>query len=127
MNDVSRRRASRCISAPDGVSIHAPTAQQIAAVHSPGDSMPHHDIQVLEKKVTELSNALAGLGTTEDLRELLRIIHQPGWTTVAEFLLTNGFIDSITAQARTIAAQREALLNAAREVSSQKEFAAAAG
>jgi hypothetical protein len=87
--------------------------------------MPHHDIQVLEKKVTELSNALAGLGTTEDLHELLRIIKQPGWTTVAEFLLTNGFVDSITAQTRAIATQREALLNAAREVSSQKEFAAA--
>ena len=86
--------------------------------------MPTHDITGLEKKVTDLSNALAHLGTTEDLNELIRIIHRPGWTTLPEFLLVNSIVDSITAQAKTIATQRQQLLKAAEEVGT-KEFAAA--
>ena len=84
--------------------------------------MPTHDIAALEKKVTDLSNALAHLGTTEDLHELLRIIKRPGWTTPAEFILTTSIVDSITAQTKSIATQRQQLLKAAEEVTS-KEFA----
>jgi hypothetical protein len=86
--------------------------------------MPTHDITSLEKKVTDLSNALAHLGTTEDLHTLLKIIKQPGWTTPAEFVLVNSIVESITAQTKSIATQRQQLLKAAEQVTT-KEYAAA--
>jgi hypothetical protein len=42
-------------------------------------------VAVLDKKITALSDALAHLGKGTDLRELLRIIRLPGYTTPAEF------------------------------------------
>jgi hypothetical protein len=42
-------------------------------------------ILVIEKKVSALSDALAHLGKGTSLRELLKIIKFPGWTTPAEF------------------------------------------
>lgn len=86
--------------------------------------MAHHDIKALEKKVTDLSNALAHLGTTDDLKELIRIIHGPGWTTPAEFLLVTSALESISAQTRIVTTQRQQLLAAAREVKPEEAFAA---
>ncbi len=44
-------------------------------------------VEVLDKKVTELSDALAHLGKGTDLKEPIRIIRFPGWTTLS--LATN--------------------------------------
>lgn len=53
----------------------------------------HPDIGKLEKKITALSDALAHLGKGTDLKDPLRIIHNPGWTTPAEWLFAVGIID----------------------------------
>jgi hypothetical protein len=86
--------------------------------------MAHHDIKALEKQVTELSAALAHLGSADDMKELLRIIRGPGWTTIAEFLLVASALESISGQARILTTQRQQLLAAAREVKPEEAFAA---
>lgn len=70
----------------------------------------------IEKKVTALSDALARLSSAEDLRELLKIIKNPGWTTPAEFVFTTSILDSLESQARSMAEQTRQLVNAARQV-----------
>jgi hypothetical protein len=45
-------------------------------------TMPKHDdhVKVLDKKITELSDALAHLGKGTDLKDLIKIIRFPGYT-----------------------------------------------
>jgi len=76
----------------------------------------HPDIGKLEKKITALSDALAHLGKGTDLKDLLRIIHNPGWTTPAEWLFAMGIIDSMHAQANQLAALSTSLREAAGQV-----------
>lgn len=56
----------------------------------------------LETKITDLSNALATLGRGTDLRELLMIIRNPGWTTPAELALVLSLLDSMQAQTKLL-------------------------
>jgi hypothetical protein len=67
-------------------------------------TMPSHidHVKVLDKKITELSDALAHLGKGTDLKELLRIIRFPGWTTPAEFALAITVIDSMQIHANAL-------------------------
>ena len=43
-------------------------------------------VKVLDKKISDLSDALAHLGKGTDLKELLRIIRFPGYTTLQNLL-----------------------------------------
>jgi len=78
--------------------------------------MQQTDLNHLEKTVTELSNALSKLGDGESLREFLRIIHQPGFTTPAEVLLFRGIADSLLEQTRAVAGLKQVLLSSASKV-----------
>ena len=49
-------------------------------------------IDRLDKKITALSDALAKLGSADDLRKLLLIIRRPGWTTPAELAFALGYV-----------------------------------
>jgi hypothetical protein len=77
-----------------------------------------HDIQIgkLDKKITELRNALANLAKAPELTELQRLIHQPPWTTIAEVAFTLTIIESLIAQANTVGKTQAALLKAGKQV-----------
>ena len=53
------------------------------------------DLKLLEKRVTELNRALGKLSDGEDLRELLTILKQPGWTTPAELRFALGITETL--------------------------------
>ncbi|HAT32052.1 MAG TPA: hypothetical protein DCW29_14705 [Janthinobacterium sp.] len=55
-------------------------------------------IQQLEKKITALSDALAHLGQGTSLKELLKIIRFPGYTTPAEFSFNIAILDAMQTQ-----------------------------
>jgi hypothetical protein len=80
--------------------------------------MPNHDdhVKVLDKKITELSDALAHLGKGTDLKELIKIIRHPGYTTPAEFAFNVAMLDSMQAQVASLAVQSEQMLAAGRLV-----------
>ena len=67
-------------------------------------------VRVVEEKITALSAALAELGRGTSLQELLRIIRFPGYTTPAEFALTLGILDGMSAQVRELAKMEKDLL-----------------
>lgn len=73
-------------------------------------------IVTLDKKISALSDALAHLGKGTDLKELLRIIGNPGWTTPAELAFTVAILDSMQAQAAQLTKLSERLLGAGRKV-----------
>ncbi|GAB2849371.1 hypothetical protein GCM10027277_16950 [Pseudoduganella ginsengisoli] len=79
---------------------------------------PDH-IDVLDKKITALSDALAHLGKGESLKELLRIIRFPGYTTPAEFAFTASILDGMAMQIRLLETTGEHLLAAAKQVGQQ--------
>lgn len=79
---------------------------------------PGH-IEVLDKKITALSDALAHLGQADSLKELLRIIRFPGYTTPAEFAFTVTVLDTMASQTRQLETMGEHLLAAAKQVGQQ--------
>lgn len=83
-------------------------------------------IAVIDKKITALSDALAHLGKGTDLKELLRIIRQPGWTTPAEFAFAVTILDSMTEQANQLARTGTRLLEASKQVAEKQVVARAA-
>ncbi len=85
--------------------------------------MPNHNIPGLEKKISALSDALANLNSSNDLRELIKLIRLKGWTTPAEFTLVSAIVDSMTAQVRTIAQLKTSLMRGSKQVAIDKEVA----
>jgi hypothetical protein len=83
--------------------------------------MSSHDdhVTVLDKKITELSDALAHLGKGTDLKELLRIIRFPGYTTPAEFAFTVAIVDSMQSHARALSDLNVHLLAASKLVTAK--------
>lgn len=78
------------------------------------------DIAKLDKKITALSDALAHLGKGGDLKELLRIIRFPGWTTPAELGFALAILDSMQAQANQLTKLSGALLKSGKLVGLEK-------
>jgi hypothetical protein len=73
-------------------------------------------VNILDKKITELSDALAHLGKGTDLKELLRIIKFPGYTTPAEFAFTVMVIDSMHTHVKVLSDLNTHLLAASKLV-----------
>ena len=78
--------------------------------------MPDVHIKELDKKITALSDALAHLGQGTSLKELLKIIRFPGYTTPAEFALTVAILDSMHAHTNALAKLETQLLSASKLV-----------
>lgn len=76
---------------------------------------PEH-IELLDKKISALSDALAHLGEGTSLKELLRIIRFPGYTTPAEFAFSVAMLDGMAHQVRMLEQMAEQLLDAAKQV-----------
>ena len=73
-------------------------------------------LEQLDRRITELSDALAGLGRGADLQELLRIIRQPGWATPAELTFGSAILDSMRVQGLALERLNRQLLAGARRV-----------
>jgi hypothetical protein len=84
-------------------------------------AMPNHDdhVKILDKKITELSDALAHLGKGTDLKELLRIIRFPGYTTPAELAFTLAIVESMQTQVTGLNTQSAQLLAAGKLVATK--------
>jgi len=72
------------------------------------------------KQLTPLINQLIrnirSTSSTFDLRELLRIIHRPGWTSIAEVAFVKGILTATNAHLQVITTLRGALLAGSRRV-----------
>jgi hypothetical protein len=78
--------------------------------------MHTHDPIALNGRINLAREAFEQFGSTDDLDELQIIIHQPGWTTPAEWLMVEGLLETLTAQTQTLFATRQALLAASKRV-----------
>jgi hypothetical protein len=88
--------------------------------------MSDHDmhVRVVTEKVTALSDALAKLGRGTSLRELLKIIRFPGYTTPAEFALTIAILDGMASQVSALAKMEMDLLAGSKQIVEQGRKAA---
>jgi len=75
-----------------------------------------HNIAYLEVRIKELSTQLATLADTQDLEELIIIIHKPGWTTPAEYVLVRGLVDAMHEYTKALASLRQTLIHGSRAV-----------
>lgn len=73
-------------------------------------------IKELDKKITDLSDALAHLGQGTSLRELLRIIRFPGYTTPAELAFSVAMIDNMQLHVQALDKAGQDLLAAGKLV-----------
>ena len=87
--------------------------------------MPH-DIARLEVRLQDLGEALTGLADCEAIGETLRYIHQPGWTTPAEYLLVNELVSALHAQVEVMREMTGALVAGAREIGTAAKVGAQA-
>jgi hypothetical protein len=78
------------------------------------DSQDH--IRELDKKITALSDAMAHLGQGTSLKELLKVIRFPGYTTPAELALTTTILDGMQAHVGALARMETALLSASQKI-----------
>jgi hypothetical protein len=63
----------------------------------------------LDQRLRELSATFAGLGKTDDIDDLLRVIHAPGWTSLRDVFFVNTLLDVVQQTATDAAHQRAAL------------------
>ena len=74
------------------------------------------DIGHLEASLKELMKLLDGLANDDAISEVLRHIHQPGWTTPAEFLLVSELVSAMRAQAEMMSNLQGALVQGSRAI-----------
>ena len=86
--------------------------------------MPSHDFESLERRIGAVRSCFRQLSGSEDLEELIKIIHGPGWTTPAEHGLVAMTLDSMLAHGQTLINTQQQLLAASREVGSKQAVAA---
>jgi hypothetical protein len=78
-----------------------------------------HDAQIkaLEARLNLLSDKLASfVGPSQQVGELIPVIHRPGWTTVAELALVSGLVDSMIRHAELIGDLHLTLMRGAQAV-----------
>jgi hypothetical protein len=78
--------------------------------------MKKHELTHLEAKIKELRATLTNLADGRGFEEFIRIIHKPGFTSVAEATLFNGVVDSMAEQAKTVLGLKQVLLTGAEKV-----------
>jgi hypothetical protein len=81
-----------------------------------------HDIKRLEDKIKRLHHSISTLSISiqppdpGDPNWMWHIIHNPGWTSIAEFALVEASIDSLHNQIETATEQYKRVLEAATQV-----------
>ena len=75
-----------------------------------------------KKRIAELARGISALdralqkGNTNDLKQLLKTIRRPGFTTPAELQFALGIVESLTAQVQVLTQLRGALVKGIRSV-----------
>ena len=80
-----------------------------------------HDIGRLERDIKTFQKSVQAFAHEDTYAQLLKFIHQPGWTTPAEYLLVHSAINAMTAQVRELTALRDSVLSASREIAKAGE------
>jgi hypothetical protein len=75
-----------------------------------------HDIGRLEERITEVRERLLKIVEGEDILELNKIIHKPGWTTPAEYQLVTAIVETIGRHAEVIDQLQTELIKGSRLV-----------
>jgi hypothetical protein len=78
--------------------------------------MEKHNLDKLASGIKTLQQTIAKLGHDDPTPELLRIIHKPGWTTIAEFALVTAGLQAAQDHAEALTRQLNGLLAGARQV-----------
>ena len=78
--------------------------------------MEKHKIEHLEARINELHKSLTALGDQDPVSGLINIIHNPGWTTIAEQTFVAGIVDVMLAQTKTLSEMKKVLLSGATKV-----------
>ncbi|MGH9358258.1 MAG: hypothetical protein ACRD1O_03680, partial [Terriglobia bacterium] len=84
--------------------------------------MKHHDLAHLERQINDLRSSLTRLADDRDLQELLKHIHQPGWTTPAEYTMVTGIVDSMLVHTEALGGLKRAVINGSRAVTASTEL-----
>jgi hypothetical protein len=85
-----------------------------------------HDLSKLERQLETFNKCvteLSGIGLT---KEMLLIIHRPGWTTPAELSLVSNSVESLTQSIEGSIRQSKQLLEAAQQIKSTEKVTTAA-
>jgi hypothetical protein len=80
-----------------------------------------HDIAYLEMRINQLGDQLEVMGDTGDLKELIFLLHHPGWTTPAEYLLVSGIVDVMFEQVNSLTTLRQSLITGSRVIAEQAD------
>jgi len=78
------------------------------------EPIPH--LLKLTEEVDALSDALAKLSDTGDLKRLILLMRHPGWTTPAELAYASAIVASLRAQVGVLAQLRAGLVQASEKV-----------
>lgn len=78
--------------------------------------MKKHELTHLEARIKDLRATLTSLADGKDLEEFIRVVHKPGFTTVAEAALFKAVVDSMAEQAKTLLGLKHVLLAGAEKV-----------
>jgi hypothetical protein len=78
------------------------------------------DKEKLEKQITALSDALAHLNSADDLRKLILLIKNPGWTTPAEYIFALGLVNSMLTHVKALDEMKTVLLRGSNAVAPQE-------
>ena len=82
---------------------------------------PPHHIHELENKIRHLLDSLAHIGRGSHLKELLRIVKWPGWTSPAELAYVHAILEHLGAQVHTLERLQDDLVEASWKVSCKKK------
>jgi hypothetical protein len=74
------------------------------------------EITRLERKVTDLYASFRRLADDRELKELIDILHRPGWTTPAELRFATAIADGMSAHVNAIAAMKGEFIKASAAV-----------
>jgi len=87
-----------------------------------GSDISEH-CKVLHSHITSVKDKLVQCGNNNNtvLKELFVIVHGPGWTTLAESMLTSAVLDSLHAQADEVNQISADLLHSAQAVGVQED------
>ena len=78
--------------------------------------MPPHNTAALAKEIKAFQRRLGVLTDDDELRELLRLIRNPGWTTPAEHKFVVSIVRSLDLHAKAMIELKGDLLEGARQV-----------
>jgi hypothetical protein len=87
--------------------------------------MAKHDVDHLASQIATLKERLVRFVEDSDLEELLKHLHQPGWTTPAEFRLVTSVVHVLNQNVAALTALKSELVASSREIVAAADMAAA--